>query len=94
MNTKHINESVSQESFFHAIPGQIDSALLRDYYQKKMLDSLRIYLVNISTSMRIDLSLQIAKIDQLDWQRRFSPSLYTLYVQIKDAYKKRCWMKF
>lgn len=89
MNTEDINESVFQENFFHAIPGQVDSFLLRDYYQKKMLDSLRIYLVNISTSMRIDLSLQIAKIDQLDWQRRFSPSLYTLYVQIKDAYEKK-----
>jgi hypothetical protein len=89
MNIKHINESRSREFSFHAVPGQIDSFLLRDYYQRRMLDSLKVYLLSISKSIDVDLSLQTTKIDELDCRRRLSPCLYTLYVQIKEAYEKR-----
>lgn len=91
MDTKQkcTEELVFQEMVFHAIPGRTNSFLLRDGYQKKMLGSLNTYLLSISQSIGIDLSVQTTKVDQLDWKRRFSPLLYTLYVQLKEAYEKK-----
>ncbi len=80
---------VYQDTFFNAAPGQADPFSLRSRYQKKLLDSLKIYLLALSKSINIDFSLQIIKIDELDYQYRFSPILYALYVQLKDAYEKK-----
>ena len=82
-------EYVNQDIFFNAIPGQVDPLSLRSRYQKKLLDSLKIYPLALSRSINVDLSLQIIKIDKVDFQYRFSPILYALYAQIKNAYEKK-----
>lgn len=81
--------TTSQNLMFTAVPGQIDCFLLRSYYQKKLVDSLKCYLTALSKSITIDLSWQISEIEKLDFQRRFSPILYAVYIQLREAYERK-----
>lgn len=72
-----------------AIPGQTDPKSLLFSYQKKLLESLKIYLQKFSQSTKVDLSIPLNKIEQIDPHFRFSPALFGVYVHIKDAYQKK-----
>lgn len=85
----NLMNTLCQEIQFSAVPGSADPMMLRNSYQKKLKSSLLIYLQNLSKSTQIDLSSQITKISSLDFQRRFSPSLYAFYVQLKEAYDSK-----
>ncbi len=82
-------QALEQDLLYSAIPGVMDAADLRHHYQRKLLQSLKIFFSGLAQTAKIDLHPQIERLDNLDFTRRLSPFLYALYVQVKEAYEKR-----
>ncbi len=71
---------------FTAVPGQNDPGELSLRYQRRLAESLKVYLKRISESLHLTLTHQIETIGSLDPSKRFSPAIFAIYVRLRDAY--------
>jgi hypothetical protein len=72
-----------------AVPGAIDPKPLFHHYQKKLIQSLKVYLGNMMTTFKVDFVFLIDKLEALDASKRLSPALFSAYVRMKEAYEKK-----
>lgn len=72
-----------------ALPGANDPWQLRLHYQEDLVRSLEVYLSKLSQALKLDLSLQIRKIQSLNSSLQFSPLIFALYISLKESYAKK-----
>lgn len=84
-----LSNSTIEKSTFTAIPGETDPKSLMLFYQKKLANSLYVYLKKLMETLKIDFIAQIGHLENLDPNKRFSPALFAGYIQLKEAYDKK-----
>lgn len=69
-----------------SVPGAICPIQLQHRYQKQLMLSLKVYLRKIEESLSVPLVFFLDKVENLDFKKRFSPALFSIYTHIKEGY--------